>query len=47
VIIANADGIKVGDKLSVTVTGSDEYDLFAVPAVVPKVATPVVAATAG
>jgi ribosomal protein S12 methylthiotransferase len=32
VIIANAHGIKVGDKVSVTVTDSDEYDLFAVPA---------------
>ena len=31
VIIDNAQGIKPGDKLSVTVTGSDEYDLFAVP----------------
>ncbi|HEY9009715.1 MAG TPA: 30S ribosomal protein S12 methylthiotransferase RimO [Devosia sp.] len=32
VIIANAQGIKVGDKVSVTVTDSDEYDLFASPA---------------
>ena len=32
VIIAEATGIKPGDKVSVTVTGSDEYDLFAVPA---------------
>lgn len=32
VIISNADGIKPGDKVSVTVTDSDEYDLFAVPA---------------
>jgi ribosomal protein S12 methylthiotransferase len=32
VIIADADGIKPGDKLNVTVTASDEYDLFAVPA---------------
>ena len=31
VIIANATGIKPGDKLMVTVTGSDEYDLFAEP----------------
>jgi ribosomal protein S12 methylthiotransferase len=46
VIIANAQGIKVGDKVSVTVTGSDEYDLFAVPAVVQTVATPVVVAAA-
>jgi ribosomal protein S12 methylthiotransferase len=47
VIIADAAGIKVGDKLSVTVTASDEYDLFAVPVAAGKVATPVVAATAG
>jgi ribosomal protein S12 methylthiotransferase len=47
VIIANAEGIKVGDKVSVTVTGSDEYDLFAVPTMTPKVATPTVTATAG
>ncbi|RUT32967.1 30S ribosomal protein S12 methylthiotransferase RimO [Arsenicitalea aurantiaca] len=32
VIIDDAAGIKVGDKLDVTVTASDEYDLFAVPA---------------
>jgi len=31
VIIDNAQGIKPGDKLAVTVTGSDEYDLFAAP----------------
>jgi ribosomal protein S12 methylthiotransferase len=31
VIIANAAGIKPGDKVSVTVTASDEYDLFAEP----------------
>jgi len=31
VIIDQAQGIKPGDKLSVVVTGSDEYDLFAVP----------------
>lgn len=31
VIIHEADGIKVGDKVSVLVTESDEYDLFAVP----------------
>ncbi|MFD2649522.1 30S ribosomal protein S12 methylthiotransferase RimO [Devosia albogilva] len=31
VIVANADGIKPGDMVSVTVTGSDEYDLFAEP----------------
>jgi ribosomal protein S12 methylthiotransferase len=34
VIIHEADGIKVGDKVSVLVTDSDEYDLFAVPAAV-------------
>jgi ribosomal protein S12 methylthiotransferase len=34
VIIHEADGIKVGDKVSVTVTDSDEYDLFGVPATV-------------
>ncbi|RYG11595.1 MAG: TRAM domain-containing protein, partial [Caulobacteraceae bacterium] len=32
VIIANAQGIKPGDKVSVVVTASDEYDLFATPA---------------
>jgi ribosomal protein S12 methylthiotransferase len=32
VIIDNADGIKPGDLVSVTVTDSDEYDLFAEPA---------------
>ena len=31
VLIDEAIGIKPGDKVSVTVTGSDEYDLFAVP----------------
>ena len=31
VIVDNAQGIKPGDKVSVLVTGSDEYDLFAVP----------------
>ncbi|SFZ82215.1 SSU ribosomal protein S12P methylthiotransferase [Devosia enhydra] len=31
VIIANAAGIKPGDMVTVTVTGSDEYDLFATP----------------
>jgi ribosomal protein S12 methylthiotransferase len=31
VIVDNAQGIKPGDKVTVTVTGSDEYDLFAVP----------------
>ena len=34
VIIHEADGIKVGNKLSVLVTDSDEYDLFAVPSAV-------------
>jgi ribosomal protein S12 methylthiotransferase len=32
VIVDNADGIKIGDIVSVTVTDNDEYDLFAVPA---------------
>jgi len=32
VIIDNADGIKPGDMVSVTVTDSDEYDLYAEPA---------------
>ncbi|RYE10454.1 MAG: 30S ribosomal protein S12 methylthiotransferase RimO [Hyphomicrobiales bacterium] len=31
VIVDNAEGIKPGDKVSVLVTGSDEYDLFAEP----------------
>jgi ribosomal protein S12 methylthiotransferase len=31
VIIDRASGIKPGDKVTVTVTGSDAYDLFAVP----------------
>lgn len=31
VIVDDAANIKPGDKLSVVVTGSDEYDLFAVP----------------
>jgi len=31
VIVDKAQGIKPGDKVTVTVTGSDEYDLFAVP----------------
>src|SRR3569833_598816 len=31
VIVDNAQGIKPGDKVTVTVTGSDEYDLFATP----------------
>ena len=45
VIIANAAGIKVGDKVSVTVTDSDEYDLFAVPAKLAKDAPASVVAT--
>ena len=44
VIIEQAAGIKPGDKVSVTVTGSDEYDLFAVPA---KVKSPELAGVAG
>jgi ribosomal protein S12 methylthiotransferase len=31
VIVNNAQGIKPGDKVTVKVTGSDEYDLFAEP----------------
>ncbi len=31
VIVDHAVGIKPGDKVMVTVTGSDEYDLFAEP----------------
>ena len=31
-VIDEAAGIKPGDKVTVTVTASDEYDLFAVPA---------------
>jgi ribosomal protein S12 methylthiotransferase len=31
VIVDKAQGIKPGDKLTVKVTGSDEYDLFAEP----------------
>jgi len=31
VIVDHAEGIKPGDKVTVVVTGSDEYDLFAVP----------------
>lgn len=34
VIIHEADGIKVGDKVSVLVTELDEYDLFGVPSAV-------------
>jgi ribosomal protein S12 methylthiotransferase len=32
VIVDNAAGIKPGDKVTVVVTASDEYDLFATPA---------------
>ncbi len=32
VIVDNAPGVKPGDMITVTVTDSDEYDLFAVPA---------------
>jgi ribosomal protein S12 methylthiotransferase len=32
VYVDQADGIKIGDIVSVTVTDNDEYDLFAVPA---------------
>ncbi|MBD8064490.1 30S ribosomal protein S12 methylthiotransferase RimO [Devosia sp. PTR5] len=32
VIVDNADGIKIGDIVKVTVTDNDEYDLFATPA---------------
>jgi ribosomal protein S12 methylthiotransferase len=46
VIIDNATGIKPGDKVSVVVTESDEYDLFAVPAAAAKDASqPELAAT--
>ena len=46
VIISNAEGIKPGDKVTVTVTGSDEYDLFAVPAGAARDAAKPVVATA-
>jgi ribosomal protein S12 methylthiotransferase len=36
VIVDDATGIKPGDKVSVVVRASDEYDLFAVPAAVSK-----------
>ncbi|AVF05219.1 MULTISPECIES: 30S ribosomal protein S12 methylthiotransferase RimO [Devosia] len=32
VIVDQADGIKIGDIVQVTVTDNDEYDLFAIPA---------------
>jgi ribosomal protein S12 methylthiotransferase len=47
VIISNAIGIKPGDKVSVTVTASDEYDLFAEPAQPSQVATQPVVASLG
>jgi ribosomal protein S12 methylthiotransferase len=46
VIIADAVGIKPGDKVSVTVTGSDEYDLFAMLAAPAKAVAPPALATA-
>ena len=46
VIIHEADGIKVGDKVAVTVVDSDEYDLFAVPVAATRDAAPPIAATA-
>jgi len=46
VIIHEADGIKPGDMVSVTVTDSDEYDLFGVPAAVAAKDRPVVKASA-
>ncbi len=42
VIVDHAVGVKPGDKLSVVVTGSDEYDLFAEP-VGAKILQPAVA----
>lgn len=41
VIVANAQGIKPGDKVAVLVTGSDEYDLFAEPVAAAKDQRPV------
>jgi ribosomal protein S12 methylthiotransferase len=46
VIVDGAGGIKPGDKVAVTVTGSDEYDLFAVPAAPAKPAAAALATTA-
>jgi len=40
VIVANAQGIKPGDKVAVRVTGSDEYDLFAEPVAGPAASRP-------
>jgi ribosomal protein S12 methylthiotransferase len=45
VFIENATGIKPGDKVTVTVTGSGEYDLFAVPGTVAATKTAEVALT--
>ncbi|MFY8031691.1 MAG: radical SAM protein, partial [Devosia sp.] len=47
VIISNAVGIKPGDKVSVTVTASDEYDLFAEPSNPVRVETKPIVATIG
>ena len=47
VIVSNAVGIKPGDKVSVTITASDEYDLFAEPATPARIATPPIVATIG
>lgn len=47
VIISNAVGIKPGDKVSVTVTASDEYDLFAEPANPVRVEAKPIVATIG
>ncbi|MDB5505746.1 MAG: rimO [Devosia sp.] len=40
VIVSHAAGIKVGDLVSVTVTASDEYDLFATPVTVSAAIAP-------
>jgi ribosomal protein S12 methylthiotransferase len=45
VIIDSAAGIKPGDKVTVTVTGSDEYDLFAVPTTAAEVRSNEIQAT--
>jgi len=47
VIVSNAVGIKPGDRVSVTITASDEYDLFAEPATPARIATPPIVATIG
>ncbi|WP_423067876.1 30S ribosomal protein S12 methylthiotransferase RimO [Devosia sp. CN2-171] len=46
VIIHEADGIKPGDMVSVTVTDSDEYDLFGVPAALAAMDAPAVKVSA-